>query len=74
MFNILSPTNIQHSLSAGLSYNVSKSFKVSLAYVHSFENSIQGPIVTPKTGPIPGTAVRTSAAVDTVLLGATVSF
>jgi len=74
MFNVLSPTIIQHAVSAGLSYNVTKSFKLSLTYIHFFENSIQGPIITPTTGPIRGTDVKTSATADSVLLGATVSF
>jgi long-chain fatty acid transport protein len=74
MFNLLSPTIIQHTLAAGLSYNVTKSFKLSLAYVHLFENAIQGPIITPTTGPIRGTFVRTAGTADAVLLGATVSF
>jgi hypothetical protein len=74
MFNLFSPTILQHSLAAGLSYNVSKSLKLSIAYVHYFENAIKGPIVTAPTGPIPGTAVRTSAAADSVLMGVTVSF
>jgi long-chain fatty acid transport protein len=74
MFNILTPTIIQHSIAVGLSYNFTQSFKFSLAYVHFFENSIQGPIVTPLTGPIRDSFVRTSATADAVLLGATVSF
>ncbi len=74
MFNVLSPTIIQHAVSTGLSYNVTKSFKLSLTYIHFFENSIEGPIITPTTGPIRGTDVKTSATADSVLLGATVSF
>jgi long-subunit fatty acid transport protein len=74
MFNLLSPTIIQHSLACGFTYNVSKAFKVSVAYVHFFENSIHGPIVTSRTGPTPGTDVKNSATADSVLLGATVSF
>jgi len=73
-FNVLSPTIVQHTVSAGFSYNLTKSCKLSLAYIHFFENSIQGPIITPTTGPIRGTEVKTSATADSVLLGATVSF
>jgi long-chain fatty acid transport protein len=74
MFNIFSPTIAQHSVSAGLSYNVAKSFKVSLAYVHMFQNSIHGPIVSPVIGPISGTDVRTGGSADSVLMSATVAF
>jgi long-chain fatty acid transport protein len=74
VFSLLAPTIVQHSVAAGLSYNLTKSCKLSLAYVHFFENSIQGPIITPLTGPIRGSEVRTSATADAVLLGATVSF
>jgi long-chain fatty acid transport protein len=73
MFNLFSPTIGQNSLACGFTYSLSKSLKISVAYVHSFENSIEGPIVTPK-GAIPHTAVRTSATADEVLLGASVSF
>jgi len=74
VFNVLSPTIIQHSLAAGLTYDVAKSFKISLCYVHMFENSIEGPIVTPAIGPIHGTEIKNSATADSVLLGATVKF
>jgi long-chain fatty acid transport protein len=72
-FNLFSPTIIQNTLACGLTYNVSNSFKVSLAYAHFFENSIEGPIVTPR-GAIAHTAVQTSATADEVLFGVTVSF
>ena len=58
MYNLFSPTIIQHSLAYGLSKNVSQAFKVSLGYVHFFLNSIEGPIVTPLTGPIRHTRYR----------------
>jgi long-chain fatty acid transport protein len=72
--NIASPTIIQHSLALGASYDVSKSLKLSLAYVHYFQNSNTGPIVLPFVGPVPGSSVRTAATADSVILGASVAF
>ena len=74
MENLFSPTIVQHSLACGLSYNVSQAFKVSLGYVHFFQNSIEGPIVSPVAGPIRHTAVQSTATGDEILVGVTVSF
>jgi len=72
-FNVASPLILQHTLYMGASYQVSKSFMVSVAYAHAFENSIQGPFLTP-LGPIPGASVQSSVWADTFILGATVKF
>jgi long-chain fatty acid transport protein len=74
MFNVASPTIIEHTVYLGASYRVTDALSLSLAYVHAFENSVSGPYITPLTGPIPGTSVQSTVAVDTVLLGATVRF
>ena len=73
-FNVGSPTIIQHSISIGGSYNVTPTFKISLAYSHDFQNAITGPLVEPFVGRIQGATVRTAATADTVYFGATVSF
>jgi long-chain fatty acid transport protein len=73
-FNIGSPTIIQHTLALGASYNVTKALKLSLTYAHDFQNSINGPIVQPFVGAIPGTSVRNTTTVDSVYVGASVSF
>lgn len=73
-FNIGSPTIIQHSLAVGASYDLSRAFRVSIAYVHDFQNAIAGPLVQPFIGPIPGSRVRTAATGDSVVVGASVAF
>ena len=73
-YNLAAPTIIQHSLSAGFSYAVTKSLNVSLAYVHSFQNSNTGPIIQPFLGAIPGSSVRSAATADSVIIGASVYF
>jgi long-chain fatty acid transport protein len=73
-FNIGAPTIIQHTLALGASYNVTKALKVSLTYAHDFQSSIAGPIVQPFVGPLAGTSVRSSSTVDSVYMGASVSF
>ncbi|MFM9961340.1 MAG: OmpP1/FadL family transporter [Planctomycetaceae bacterium] len=72
--NAASPVIIQHMLSAGASYQVTEAFSLSAAYMHCFENSIDGPIVVPGVGALPNTAVRSTAALDSLMFGATVKF
>lgn len=71
--NVATPLAMQHTLSAGASYQLTDVFSVSLAYGHIFENSTTGPIVLP-AGAVPGTSITNSAAADMVLVGATVKF
>lgn len=73
IFNVATPVVMQHSLSLGASFEVNKRFLLSAAYLHVFENSIQGPLLTP-TGAIPGASVQDSAWGDAYLMGATVKF
>ncbi len=72
-FNVASPTVVEHTIGAGLSLNVTPDFMLSLAYLHCFENSIEGPLVTP-FGAVPGTSVRNTTAGDAIVVGATVAF
>ncbi|HRA89311.1 MAG TPA: outer membrane protein transport protein [Planctomycetaceae bacterium] len=71
--NVASPLIIQHQLSAGASYQLTKSLVLSAAWTHGFKNSISGPVVLP-TGPLAGTSLTSSAYVDSFVFGATVLF
>jgi long-chain fatty acid transport protein len=71
--NIASPTIVEHTLYAGASWNVTEDFTISLSYSHGFQNSIEGPGLT-QFGPVPGSAVKTSASGDAVIIGASVRF
>ena len=71
--NVATPLIIQNTLSVGASYQLTDSFLVSMAYMHAFENSTSGPLVTP-FGPVPGSSVTNSTAADSFLVGATVKF
>ena len=73
-FNIMSPLVIQHTLSAGLSFCVTPSFKISAAYNHYFENSVEGPMISPTFGPLAGTSVKGTASADSVTVGASFAF
>jgi long-chain fatty acid transport protein len=72
-FNVASPLILQHTVYVGSSYQLAGNFLVSIAYAHAFENSEQGPILTP-LGAIPGSSVQSKVYADTVMLGATVKF
>jgi len=71
--NTVSPLVTEQMVSAGVSWCITPDFTLSVAYVHAFENSIEGPLVTP-AGAVPGTAVRNTASGDIVVLGGSVKF
>jgi long-chain fatty acid transport protein len=73
-FNSASPTILQHTVSVGASYKVFDRLLLSAAYAHSFENSVQGPLVLPALGPVPDSSAQSKAQADFILLGATVLF
>jgi hypothetical protein len=70
-FNVGSPLVIEHVVAFGCSYAFSRSFTLSLTYVHGFDNSISGPLVNPVTGAVPGTSVRDSSSADSIGLAVT---
>lgn len=72
-FNIASPPVYQHAIYVGGSYWVTPSFALTAAYLHAFENSITGPILSP-LGAVPGTSVTNDTVTDSILAGATVTF
>ncbi len=73
LFNVASPTITQHILACGASYRVTDAWTVSLTYVHVFEASQAGPLVTP-FGPVPGSSVTSTVAADSLSIGASVQF
>jgi long-chain fatty acid transport protein len=73
LFNIASPTIIQHTLSVGGSWAITDSLSLSGAYLHGFRNSIAGPLQTGQ-GAVPGTSVGSSTAFDSIVFGASVKF
>jgi long-chain fatty acid transport protein len=73
LINTPAVTITEHVISAGASWNVTEDFTLSVAYVHAFEHSIEGPLVT-VAGPVPGTSVRNSTSGDIVALSASVKF
>jgi hypothetical protein len=75
MFNVASPTMMEHAIYCGFSYVVNDCLSLSAAYAHVFENSVSGPLVAPApVGPSPGSSVRLSTSADLFVIGATVRF
>ena len=72
-FNVASPTILEHAVYAGFTYAVSNALALNLAYVHGFQNSIEGPITTP-AGAVPGSSVRNTTSADALTFGVTVRF
>ncbi len=69
LFNMQILSIIQHTLSFGASYAVTETVTASLAWVHGFDNSIQGPILQ-----IPGSSVKLTSRVDSIRMGVNRSF
>ncbi len=72
-FNIAAPTIIQNTVYTGASLDLNRCLTVSLAYIHAFENQLQGPIVVP-TGPVAGTSVQSKVSADAVGIGLSVRY
>jgi len=69
-FNMPAPAIVQHHLSLGASYVISRHVTAHVAYFHAFANSITGPMHGP-AGPVPGTSVTSTLSEDAVSLGLT---
>lgn len=74
MFNVGSPLINQHLLGMGLSYEVVRNTLVSLAYIHAFENSVEGPISRPGIGQIPTSYVENQMAANAIALALTLRY
>ena len=72
-FNVASPTILEHTVYVGASYRVTDALSLSLAYAHAFQNSVEGPLVTP-FGTVAGSSVRSTTSVDSLMIGASVKF
>ena len=73
-FNVASPLSIQHVVSTGMSYQLTRNALVSLAYLHGFEGRSSGPMHAPGLGPIPGTWVTNSTSADAIAAGVAVQY
>jgi long-chain fatty acid transport protein len=73
-YNVASPLILQHSLHMGFSYAFDRTLLLSLAYEHSFENSVSGPMHAPSGGDIPNTLVTNTASADVLGVGVSKRF
>jgi long-chain fatty acid transport protein len=69
LFNVQAPAITEHTLSMGASYTMTENVTLSFAWMHGFDNSIQGPILQ-----IPGSSVRLTTQSDSIVAGINVSF
>ncbi|QDT13390.1 OmpP1/FadL family transporter [Stieleria marina] len=70
-YNVASPLIYQHLLSVGASYNLCRDVSINTAYSHYFENTREGPIVSPASGPVAGTSVTNRLSADVFSFGVT---
>jgi long-chain fatty acid transport protein len=69
LFNVQAPAITEFTLSMGASYAMSENVTLSFAWMHGFDNSIQGSILQ-----IPGSSVRLTTQTDSIVAGLNVSF
>ncbi len=69
LFNVQAPAITEHTLSMGASYALTENVTFTAAWVHAFDNSIQGPIAQ-----IPGSSVRYTVQMDQILAGVNIKF
>jgi long-chain fatty acid transport protein len=74
MFNLATPLIPKHTLSFGVMYNLCDEFRVTFAYIHAFEESLDGPFTTLKRGGIRNSDVQITDSSDSFVLGATLKF
>jgi len=72
-FNVLAPAIYQHILNLGTSVQLTKSLVGTLTWVHAFDNTIEGPYLTPM-GAVPLSRVAVAQEIDTLVLGLSVLF
>jgi long-chain fatty acid transport protein len=69
LFNVQAPGIITNTFTMGASYDVTPDVTFSLAWMHGFRNSIEGPILQ-----IPGSSVRLDTQLDVIWAGVNVKF
>lgn len=72
-FNAATPLDITQGIYCGGSWSLTERFKVSLAYMHLFANTISGPWVG-VAGPIAGTSVTATSSADSIIASASFLF
>lgn len=68
-YNVASPLIYEHLLGLGASYHFCSNVSFNVAYSHYFENTREGPIVSPVIGPVPGTSVTNRLSADVYSFG-----
>lgn len=74
-FNVASPLIVEHVGSVGASYALARNVILSVAYIHGFQNEVEGPYVLPDpVGPVPGSSVSSRVAAYALSVGFTVRY
>lgn len=68
-FNTASILCYEHTLSCGMSYQLSEQLALNLGYSHYFENSRTGPISLPGVGVVPGSSITNASSADFLSFG-----
>jgi long-chain fatty acid transport protein len=69
LFNVQAPGIIQNTFTMGGSFQITENVTLSLAWMHGFRNSIEGPVVQER-----GASTRLDAQLDTLWTGLNITF
>jgi long-chain fatty acid transport protein len=72
-FNVFAPAVYQHVFNLGASMQLTQSIVASLTWVHGFDNTVDGPYLSPG-GAVPLSRVSLSQEIDTAVFGLSVLF
>ncbi len=73
-YNIASSLFYEHMLSSGFSYTPNRNLSFNAAYSHMLENTLSGPLVSPVSGPVPGSNFTSSMSADFFSAGISVFY
>jgi long-chain fatty acid transport protein len=71
--NVASPVITKQMVFAGASWSVTDDLTFSFAYMHGFDNSVEGNFITP-LGTVPGTTARSTLSLDSIMFSMSVKF
>jgi long-chain fatty acid transport protein len=72
-YNVFAPAIYQHVFNLGASIQLSESIVASLTWVHGFDNTIDGPYLSPM-GAVPFSRVSLNQEIDTAVFGLSILF
>ena len=74
MFSIPAPAIFQHAFDLGATLQLTDYISVSATWTHAFTNEIDGQLMSPAIGPLPGSSITIEETIDSAVSWASASF